>query len=181
MGAANNTTETPVPRKLGGAARRWTVGAAGVVFAVIAGAAIADANARMPAAGAQAGAAAAAGAGSSVWNGVYSEDQAKRGEAVSNKLCTSCHGPDLSGGEAGPTLVGLEFLGNWNNLTVADFFDRVHATMPADAPGTMTPQQTSDVTAYVFKLNKFPAGTSELPTDLASLKGIKIESSQPGK
>ena len=60
---------------------------------------------------------AGAGAGSSVWSGVYTEEQAKRGEAVSNKLCTSCHGPELSGGEAGPTLVGLEFLGNWTNLT----------------------------------------------------------------
>jgi mono/diheme cytochrome c family protein len=116
-----------------------------------------------------------AAAGTSVLAGVYTDDQAKRGEEVSGKLCTSCHGPDLSGGEAGPSLVGLEFLGNWNNLTLADFFDRVHATMPADAPGTMTPQQTSDVTAYVLKLNKFPAGTTELATDLESLKGIKIE------
>jgi mono/diheme cytochrome c family protein len=117
----------------------------------------------------------------SVWSGVYTEEQATRGETVSNKLCTSCHGPDLSGGEAGPTLVGLEFLGNWNTLSVADFFDRVHATMPADAPGTMTLQQTSDVTAYVFKLNKFPAGTTELPTDMAALKGIKIEGTAPAK
>jgi mono/diheme cytochrome c family protein len=141
---------------------RWkhAVGTAGVVLAVSAGAA------------AQA---------TSVWSGVYTEEQAKRGEVVSNKLCTSCHGPDLTGGEAGPTLVGLEFVGNWNNLTVADFFDRVHATMPADAPGTMTPQQTSDVTAYVFNLNKYPAGKTELPTDLASLKGIKIEGEQPAK
>jgi mono/diheme cytochrome c family protein len=141
---------------------RWmrAVGTSGVVFAVTAGAAAQT---------------------TSVWSGVYTEEQAKRGEAVSNKLCTSCHGPDLSGGEAGPTLVGLEFLGNWNNLTVADFFDRTHATMPADAPGTMTPQQTSDVTAYVFKLNKYPAGTTELPTDLASLKGIKIEGEPAAK
>ena len=53
--------------------------------------------------------------------------------------------------------------------------------MPADAPGTMTPAQTSDVMSYVFKLNKFPAGTTELPTDLAALKGIKIEGAQPAK
>ena len=158
---------------------RWThaVGAAAIVFAISAGAVISSArvSAQAPAE------TATPGSGSSVGAGVYTEEQAKRGEAISNKLCTSCHGPELSGGEAGPTLVGLEFLGNWNNLTVADFFDRVHATMPADAPGTMTPQQTSDVTAYVFKLNKYPAGKTELPTDLASLKGIKIEGAQPGK
>jgi len=113
--------------------------------------------------------------GTSVLAGVYTEDQAKRGEAVAGKMCTSCHGPDLSGGEAGPTLVGLEFIGNWTNLTLADFFDRVQATMPADAPGTMTAQQTSDVTAYVLKLNKYPAGSGELATELASLKDVKIE------
>ena len=97
------------------------------------------------------------------------------GKPSPNKLCTSCHGPDLSGGEAGPTLVGLEFLGNWTNLTLGDFFDRVHATMPADAPGTLTPQQTSDVAAYVLKLNKYPAGQDRASDRSGALKGIKIE------
>jgi S-disulfanyl-L-cysteine oxidoreductase SoxD len=148
----------------------WTqlVGAMAVVFAVSAGATVTSS-------------AQAAATPVSVWSGVYTDDQAKRGEAVSNKLCTSCHGPELSGGEAGPTLVGLEFTGNWNNLTVLDFYDRVHTTMPADAPGTMTPRQASDVIAYVFKLNKYPAGKTELPTDVALLKGIKIEGAQPAK
>src|SRR5687768_9602977 len=159
-------TEARVSPKRGGAARRRTVGAAALVFAISAGVAAHNAPATTV---------------SSVCGGAFTDEQAKRGEAVSTKLCTSCHGPDLSGGEAGPSLVGIEFLGNWNNLTVADFYDRVQATMPADAPGTLTPQQTSDVAAYVFKLNKFPAGKSELPTELAALKGIKIEGTQPGK
>ena len=152
-----------------GAGGKWIqiIGAMAVVFAVCAGAAITS-SAQEPAAG-------------SVWAGVYTDEQAKRGEAVSNKMCVGCHGPDLSGGEAGPTLVGLEFLGNWTSLTVADFFDRVHATMPADAPGTLTPQQTSDLTAYVLKLNKYPAGKAELPTDLAALKKITIEGQPPAK
>jgi quinoprotein glucose dehydrogenase len=138
-----------------------------VLVCVLAAAAAVQASAQAGAAPAQ--------TGSSVLDGVYTEDQAKRGETVAAKFCTSCHGPDLTGGEAGPTLVGLEFIGNWNNLTLADFFDRVHATMPADAPGTLTPQQTSDVSAYVLKLNKYPAGSAELASDLAALKNIKIE------
>ncbi len=140
----------------------WVVGAGAAVFVLSASAAAFQDKA-------------GAASGTSVIAGVYTEDQAKRGEAVAGKLCASCHGPDLSGGEAGPALVGLEFIGNWTNLTLADFFDRVHATMPADAPGTMTPQQTSDVTSYVLKLNKYPAGAVELPSDLGLLKGIKIE------
>jgi mono/diheme cytochrome c family protein len=151
--------------------RKWTevVGGAAVVFAVAFGATISS-RAQEPAADT-----------TKVSSGVYTEEQAKRGEVVSNKMCVSCHGPDLSGGEAGPSLVGLEFLGNWNALSLADFFDRVHATMPADAPGSMTPQQTTDVTAYVLKLNKFPAGQTELSTDLAMLKKITIEGQPPSK
>lgn len=163
---------------------KWmqTVGGAAVLFAVSAAAVTPNARVSAQAAqDAQPAAPAAAGAGASVWSGVYTDEQAKRGEAISNKLCTSCHGPELTGGEAGPTLVGLEFVGNWNNLTVGDFFDRVHSTMPADAPGTLAPQQVSDVAAYVFKLNKYPAGKTELPTDLGALKGIKIEGAQPPK
>ena len=148
-------------------ARRWIVASA-VVFAIAFASAVTS-SAQAPA------------AGTSVWSGVYTEDQAKRGEAAAAKLCTSCHGPDLSGGEAGPALVGLEFLGNWNNLTLADFYDRVHSTMPADAPGTLTPQRVSDISAYVLKLNKFPAGQTELSTDQAALKGIKIEGQPAAK
>ena len=154
----------------------WTdvVGAAAIAFVCCAAAAAPHAQA--VAAPAQTAPTATAGASDqSVLAGVYTDDQAKRGEAVSNKLCASCHGPDLSGGEAGPPLVGVEFIGNWTNLTLADFYDRVHATMPADAPGTMTPQQTSDVMAYVLKLNKYPAGKAELSTAPDSLKAIKIE------
>ena len=163
---------------------KWTqaVAMAAVVFAVFAG------TAGTPGAQATAGgqdpgpkkAAQPQPAGASVLTGAYTDEQAKRGEAASNKLCTSCHGPDLSGGEAGPTLVGAEFVATWTGLSAADFYDRVHATMPADAPCTMTPQQTSDVTAYVLKLNKYPAGQTELPTDVAALKNIMIEG-QPTK
>ncbi|HTG88557.1 MAG TPA: cytochrome c [Vicinamibacterales bacterium] len=149
------------------ASRNWTqiVGAAAALFALVAGTVLTS-TARVQAQDA---------AGGSVWAGVYTEEQAKRGEAVAAKMCTSCHGPDLTGGEAGPALVGLEFIGNWTNLTMADFFDRVHSTMPADSPGTLTEKQTSDVAAYVLKLNKYPAGATELSSDLGALKAIKIE------
>src|SRR6187401_3071517 len=149
------------------ASRNWTqiVGAAAALFALVTGTVMMS-TARVQAQDA---------AGGSVWAGVYTEEQAKRGEAVAAKMCTSCHGPDLTGGEAGPALVGLEFIGNWTNLTMADFFDRVHSTMPADSPGTLTEKQTSDVAAYVLKLNKYPAGTTELSSDLGALKAIKIE------
>ena len=46
--------------------------------------------------------------------------------------------------------------------------------MPADTPGSLNPQQTTEIVAYIFKLNKFPSGASELATEEAALKAIKI-------
>jgi mono/diheme cytochrome c family protein len=129
---------------------------------------------------ATAGTQAAAG-GSGIWSGVYSDAQAKRGEGIANKMCVSCHGAELMGGEAGPTLVGLEFLGNWSSLSLGDLFDRIHSTMPADAPGTLSLQDTSDVISYVLKLNKYPAGEKELSSDMAALGQVKIEGQPPAK
>src|SRR5208282_5526805 len=77
----------------------------------------------------------------SVWDGVYTEDQAKRGEPVYSKECASCHGAMLTGGESAPPLTGGAFLANWNGLTLGDLFDRIRKTMPQSNPGRLTRQQ----------------------------------------
>ena len=60
----------------------------------------------------------------SVWDGVYTEDQAKRGAAVYAKECASCHGAELGGGESAPALVGGTFLMIWGILALSDRLDR---------------------------------------------------------
>jgi mono/diheme cytochrome c family protein len=157
---------------------KWThlIIAAAFVWALCLGSAVTS-HAQAAATPAQGAAPAASGSG--IWSGVYTDAQAKRGEATTTQRCSSCHGADLAGGEAGPALVGLEFLGNWNQQSLGDLFDRIHSTMPADAPGSLSPQDTADVIARVLQLNKFPVGQKELPSDMNALGQIKIESSQP--
>src|SRR5258705_1365693 len=55
-----------------------------------------------------------------VWDGVYSDAQAKRGRELYSAKCLSCHGADLSGGEMAPPLVGVGFQSNWNGLSAGD-------------------------------------------------------------
>ena len=98
----------------------------------------------------------------SVWDGVYTEEQAKRGEPIYRKECASCHGETLTGGESSPPLTGGAFLANWNGLTVGDLFERIRKTMPQSAPGRLTRQQDSDILAFMLSANKFPAGKTEL-------------------
>jgi mono/diheme cytochrome c family protein len=111
----------------------------------------------------------------SVLDGAFTAEQAKRGETLAAKECANCHGEGMSGGEAAPALDGAAFLSNWSGLTVGDLFDRIRKTMPQDDPSRLTRQQDADVIAYVLSLNRFPAGKTEISTQVEVLKGIKIE------
>ena len=41
-----------------------------------------------------------------VWDGVYTEEQAKRGAEVYAEKCAMCHGDSLGGVESAPALTG---------------------------------------------------------------------------
>src|SRR5215471_11542608 len=101
-------------------------------------------------------------AGKSTWDGVFSEAQAKRGEAAYAKTCAGCHGPDLAGADTAPSLTGAEFTAGWTDQTLDDLFQRIQTTMPGDAPGSLSAEQCADILAFVLSKNGFPAGQSEL-------------------
>src|SRR5687768_11173838 len=68
------------------------------------------------------------------WSGVYTAEQAKRGEKLYADQCASCHGDELGGGEMAPSLIGGEFSANWNDLSVGDLFERMRISMPQNNP-----------------------------------------------
>lgn len=115
----------------------------------------------------------------SVWDGVYSEEQAKRGEEIYRKECASCHGETLVGGGGAAPLTGGAFLSNWNGLTVGDLFERIRKTMPQGSLGKLTKQRDADVLAYLLSFNKFPAGKTELQKQVEFLKEIRFEATKP--
>jgi mono/diheme cytochrome c family protein len=121
---------------------------------------------------------ASAQSATSVWDGVFTDEQVKRGQAAYQKECAGCHGSALEGGDMTPSLVGGAFTSNWNDLTLGDLFERIRLTMPLDAPGRLSRQQNADVIAYVLKTNEWPAGAAELPSDLGPLKQIKIQATK---
>lgn len=114
-----------------------------------------------------------------MWDGVFTEEQAKRGEPVYQKECGTCHGDALTGGESAPPLSGGAFLANWNGLTLGDLFDRIRKTMPQTSPGKLTKQQYADVLAFMLSVNKFPAGKAELYKQSEMLREIRFESAKP--
>lgn len=115
----------------------------------------------------------------SVWEGVYTEEQATRGRGLYSQECASCHGGELTGGEMAPPLAGGEFMAGWDGLTVGDLFERIRISMPQNSPGSLSGQQDADILSFVLNANKFPVGTAELPKEAGILKQIKFEVKKP--
>jgi mono/diheme cytochrome c family protein len=117
--------------------------------------------------------------GKTTQDGVYTEEQAKRGEQTYAKACASCHAADLSGSGQAPALGDADFNKEWDSQPLSDLFDRIHATMPADAPGTMKPEEVADVMAFLFAKAHMPSGAGDLPSDSAALKLITYARPKP--
>jgi S-disulfanyl-L-cysteine oxidoreductase SoxD len=110
----------------------------------------------------------------SVWDGVYTEEQAKRGESLYHQKCASCHGDKMTGGESAPPLAGGQFLSNWNGLTLDVLFERIRLTMPSDNPAKVSRPLKADILAYVLRMNTFPSGKTDLQYKTELLKDILI-------
>ncbi len=113
------------------------------------------------------------------WDGIYTAEQAKRGDALYAEKCSSCHGAELNGGEMAPGLMGGEFTANWNDLSIGDLFERMRISMPQNNPGSLSRQQNADVLAFMLARASYPAGTTELPGQTEVLNGIKFAAMKP--
>jgi mono/diheme cytochrome c family protein len=114
-----------------------------------------------------------------VWEGVYTTAQATTGKAAYDAKCTTCHGAELSGAEMAPPLAGGVFLGNWSGQSVGDLATRIHTTMPANDPGSLSNQETADIVAYILSFNQFPAGSVALASDPQLQAQIAITAEKP--
>lgn len=123
------------------------------------------------------GTAPAGAQGASALDGVYTAEQAARGQALYRQHCTYCHHDDLLGGEdlkvVPPALVGIAFSERWVGKTVADLFDVISATMPWERT-RLAPPAYADIVSYLLKENGYPAGRTELPPAASHLAGIRI-------
>ena len=97
----------------------------------------------------------------SVSDGVYSAAQATRGQAIYKNQCAECHGNALEG-TVGSPLAGDSFLANWSARPLSALVDKIQKTMPFSTPGSLSRQQSTDLTAYMLQFGKFPAGRTEL-------------------
>jgi S-disulfanyl-L-cysteine oxidoreductase SoxD len=112
------------------------------------------------------------GASKSVNDGVYSVDQAARGQKVFETTCTICHDTGR--------FTGKEFVAQWSGQPLYAFFDVMRKTMPEDNPGSLQVQQYADVVSYILQLNQFPSGAGELMGTEEAMSVVKMEEPKAG-
>jgi S-disulfanyl-L-cysteine oxidoreductase SoxD len=114
-----------------------------------------------------------------VWDGVYTEEQAKRGADVYAEKCAMCHGDGLGGVESAPPLTGPAFYANWEGESLNALFERIRMSMPLDNPGSLSRAQNADVVAQMLRIGGYPAGTTPLEGQAGALTGIKVLTYKP--
>jgi mono/diheme cytochrome c family protein len=109
-----------------------------------------------------------------VWDGVYTEEQADRGAKLYAERCAQCHGDGLGGQEAGPALAGPSFYANWEGETLNALFERIRSSMPQDNPGSLSRAQNADVLAHMLRVGGYPAGSTALEPQAGVLLQVKV-------
>lgn len=106
-----------------------------------------------------------------VWNKVYTAEQARRGESVFKDNCAACHAEDLTGAD-GPALKGEAFALVWEGRSLNRLFQRVRRMPLRKAP--LEIEDSRDALAFILQANGYPAGERELSMDESSLEQIAI-------
>lgn len=123
---------------------------------------------------------AALGAAATIWDGVYSEPQARRGESIYPSVCGRCHGYKLDGAPDDPDflptppIAGPKFLRNWSGVSLLALFEYTRTTMPQINPGSLSDQEFADILSFMLAASGAPAGTAELTPDGARGREIAI-------
>ncbi len=108
-----------------------------------------------------------------VWNGVYTAEEATRGQAAFVQSCSACHGASGDYRQMGPAFQGTAFMERWREFNVGALFNLIRDTMPRDNPGSLDDRVYLDIIARMLQVNGFPAGMEQLTAE--GVRKIQIE------
>lgn len=112
--------------------------------------------------------------------GIYTKAEAVAGKTDYAAHCASCHNANLSG-NSGPALAGAKFASylNFTKITPPQLLAFITAQMPANAPGSLSATQYSDIFAYILSFNHYPAGQKPIsPAGLSCLSMLPYPKDQ---
>ena len=109
-----------------------------------------------------------------IFDGVFTQEQADRGAGVFSQNCAVCHGNAARGGSDAPGLVGHTLNNKYADQPLQTYFHIMQTTMPLGRGNSLPPQTYADIMAHILSLHGAPAGEEELPFDEEGLSAIQI-------
>jgi mono/diheme cytochrome c family protein len=114
--------------------------------------------------------------------GVYTAEQAARGQEAYERYCFRCHKRDLTGSFGDdanennkfPALIGGSFVFHWENGPISRLFSKMQIEMPPVYSEVLPDEMKLDILTYILKRNGFPSGSAELRNDRALLDTIVL-------
>lgn len=116
----------------------------------------------------------------SIWDGVFTAEQAARGKEIFTSPCGICHGSKLDGAPddqdmvPAPPLARHKFLRAWDNRSVGALYAYTSATMPKSNPGFMAEEDYLAIVAHMLATSGAPAGDVPLSLEVFELGHIVI-------
>jgi mono/diheme cytochrome c family protein len=106
----------------------------------------------------------------SIWSGVFTAEQAKRGNDAYQASCSGCHGSDLRATDPEAVdLTGPAIRAKWNGKSLQDRFETIRDTMPPGNGNSLGDKTYMDILAFILQSNEFPAGNQELAPETAKV------------
>lgn len=102
----------------------------------------------------------------STLDGIFTAEQATRGEGLFNTHCVRCHSIQEFSGPAYQTI--------WVGVPLSALYLRIANTMPLDQPGSLGTTEATAITAHILQANNMPPGNEQLGGDVEWLTGITI-------
>jgi mono/diheme cytochrome c family protein len=105
---------------------------------------------------------------SSSGDGIFTAEQAERGEGLFNTHCVRCHSIQEFRGPAWDSI--------WAGGPLSALYVRIANTMPLDQPGSLGSTEATAITAHILAANGMPSGNNALSGNLQWMTGISLSS-----
>jgi cytochrome c5 len=112
-----------------------------------------------------------------ILDGVFSAEQATKGQSHYSANCVRCH----EGSEAdGPILMGRSFVERWREDSLGVLFNFVKTRMPPDGNVTLSDGEYLELVSFLLNANGYSAGSNDLTTDtVTSIRIVGKNGPQP--
>lgn len=110
-----------------------------------------------------------------IWDKVFTQEQADAGKALYTANCQTCHGKTGRGGPGGPPITGVALNKKWADTTLLDIYSFAHAYMPPGKAGTIgTEQDYVNIVSYILEMHGAEPGDKTLEYNEDTLGNIFI-------